>query len=54
MIDDREARRCARTLNIPVIGTLGLVLLAKQLGRAAPARWWNTSESRVVSLEPSR
>jgi predicted nucleic acid-binding protein len=32
VIEDREARRCARTLNIPVIGTLGLVFLAKQLG----------------------
>lgn len=38
VIDDREARRCARTLNIPVIGTLGLVLLAKQLGEVPLAR----------------
>ena len=38
VIDDREARRCARTLNIPVIGTLGLVLLAKQLGQVPLAR----------------
>jgi len=38
VIDDREARRCARELNIPVIGTLGLVLLAKQLGQVSLAR----------------
>jgi predicted nucleic acid-binding protein len=38
VIDDREARRCARSLAIPLIGTLGLVLLAKQEGRIAAAR----------------
>jgi predicted nucleic acid-binding protein len=38
VIDDLEARRCARTLKIPVIGTLGLVLLAKQLGHIRLAR----------------
>jgi predicted nucleic acid-binding protein len=38
VIDDREARRCARRLNIPAIGTLGLVLLAKQLGQVSLAR----------------
>jgi predicted nucleic acid-binding protein len=38
VIDDREARRCARSLSIPLIGTLGLVLLAKQGGRIAAAR----------------
>ena len=30
--DDLAARRCAATLGIPVRGTLGLVLLAKQRG----------------------
>ncbi len=38
VIDDREARRCARKLKIPAIGTLGLVLLAKQLGQVSLAR----------------
>jgi predicted nucleic acid-binding protein len=38
VIDDRDARRCARSLGIPVIGTLGLVLLAKEAGRIAAAR----------------
>jgi predicted nucleic acid-binding protein len=38
VIDDGEARRCARSLGIPVIGTLGLVLLAKRIGRITLAR----------------
>src|SRR5947209_1017307 len=38
VIDDGEARRCARSLGIPVIGTLGLVLLAKRTGRITLAR----------------
>jgi predicted nucleic acid-binding protein len=37
-IDDWGARRCARSLAIPVIGTLGLVLLAKQEGAIPAAR----------------
>lgn len=32
MIDDAAARRVAKTLNIPLIGTLGMLLLAKQKG----------------------
>jgi predicted nucleic acid-binding protein len=38
VIDDWGARRCARSLSIPVIGTLGLVLLAKQEGAIPAAR----------------
>ena len=38
VVDDGEARRCTRSLSIPVIGTLGLVLLAKRVGRIALAR----------------
>jgi predicted nucleic acid-binding protein len=38
VIDDWEARRCARSLGIPLIGTLGLILLAKQIGRIPAAR----------------
>jgi predicted nucleic acid-binding protein len=30
ILDDQPARRCARVLNIPTQGTLGLVLVAKQ------------------------
>jgi predicted nucleic acid-binding protein len=32
ILDDRAARDCAVTLNIPVRGTLGVVLLAKRAG----------------------
>jgi predicted nucleic acid-binding protein len=38
VIDDWEARRCARSLGIPFIGTLGLVILAKQIDRIPAAR----------------
>lgn len=38
ILDDLAARRCAATLRIPVRGTLGLVLLAKQRGRISAAR----------------
>lgn len=32
MLDDRAARNCAVALNIPVRGTLGVLLLAKREG----------------------
>lgn len=32
VIDDMDARRCARTLNIPMLGTGGLLVLAKLRG----------------------
>jgi predicted nucleic acid-binding protein len=38
VLDDWGARRCARSLSIPVIGTLGLVLLAKEEGSIPAAR----------------
>jgi predicted nucleic acid-binding protein len=38
VIDDRDARRCARSLSIPLVGTLGLVLVARRLGWIAAAR----------------
>ena len=38
IMDDLLARRCAEVFNIPVRGTLGLVLVAKQGGRIASAR----------------
>jgi predicted nucleic acid-binding protein len=38
VLDDAEARRCARTLGIPLLGTLGIVLRAKKRGRVESAR----------------
>ncbi len=38
ILDDRGARRCAQTLKIGVRGTLGLVILAKQIGSLPAAR----------------
>jgi predicted nucleic acid-binding protein len=38
VIDDLEARRCAETLGIGVIGTLGIVLRAKRIGLISAAR----------------
>lgn len=38
IIDDLSGRRCADTHGVPVRGTLGLVLLAKQQGRIEAAR----------------
>lgn len=38
IVDDLAARRCAKTLEIPVRGTLGLVLIAKQRGSIPAAR----------------
>jgi len=37
-VDDLAARRCAATLGIPLLGTLGLVLKAKQRGSVPAAR----------------
>jgi predicted nucleic acid-binding protein len=38
IIDDLAARRCAATFGIPVRGTLGIVLIAKQRGEITSAR----------------
>ena len=38
IVDDLKARRCAAALRIPVRGTVGLVLLAKQRGVIPAAR----------------
>ena len=38
IIDDLAGRRCAAALKIPVRGTLGLVLIAKQRGHISSAR----------------
>jgi hypothetical protein len=37
LLDDGEARACARALAVPVMGTLGVVLRARRLGRIASA-----------------
>ncbi|HEV7671742.1 MAG TPA: DUF3368 domain-containing protein [Thermoanaerobaculia bacterium] len=37
VLDDAAARRCARTLGVPLIGTLAVVLRAKQAGLISSA-----------------
>ena len=37
VVDDAEARKCARTLGIPIIGTLGAVVRAKLEGHIESA-----------------
>jgi len=38
VLDDAAARQCARSLGIPVVGTLGVVLAAKRMGWIVAAR----------------
>jgi predicted nucleic acid-binding protein len=38
VLDDLEARRCARSLDVPLTGTLGIILRAKQAGQVKAAR----------------
>lgn len=38
ILDDLAGRRCAESLGVPLLGTLGLVLRAKRLGRIEAAR----------------
>lgn len=38
VLDDLAGRRCAEARGIPLIGTLGLVILAKRIGPIAEAR----------------
>lgn len=38
VLDDRQARRCANSLGLPIVGTLGLILRARRLGMIAQAR----------------
>jgi predicted nucleic acid-binding protein len=38
VLDDLEARRCAKAIGVPVIGTLGVVLRAKRRGILPEAR----------------
>jgi predicted nucleic acid-binding protein len=38
ILDDRDARRCAQSLNIGVRGTIGPIILARQIGSIPAAR----------------
>lgn len=38
VLDDLEARNCARSLGVPLTGTLGILLRAKQAGLVEAAR----------------
>jgi len=38
VLDDLEARRCAQSIGLPLIGTLGIVLRAKRKGLVEAAR----------------
>ena len=38
VLDDRAARNCATSLDIPLLGTLGVILLAKKAGHIASAK----------------
>jgi predicted nucleic acid-binding protein len=38
VLDDRAARNCARVVGLPCVGTLGVVLAAKEAGLIAAAR----------------
>jgi len=38
VLDDFEARQCARALGVPVTGTLGVILRAKKSGLIPAAR----------------
>ena len=38
VLDDLAARRCARSLGLPMVGTLGLVILSRHRGLIAEAR----------------
>lgn len=38
LVDDRAARNCAKTLQIPVLGTVGVIVLAKRRGLIDSAR----------------
>ncbi len=38
VLDDRQARRCASALGVPLFGTLGVVLRAKRVGAVVKAR----------------
>jgi uncharacterized protein len=38
VVDDLEARRCAQSIGVPVVGTLGVILRARRYGMITEAR----------------
>ncbi|MEN8218617.1 MAG: hypothetical protein ABFS56_20060 [Pseudomonadota bacterium] len=50
ILDDLAARRCASALGIPVRGTLGLVLTAKQL---LPRKHYSSCETHCRTIKSS-
>jgi predicted nucleic acid-binding protein len=54
VLDDAEARRCARALALPVTGTLGILLRAKKAGVIPAARPLVESLVEVGSYLPPR
>ena len=39
-MDDAAARRCAKALGLSVVGTIGVVMRAKEMGLIAVAKPW--------------
>lgn len=54
VLDDREARRCAHALALPVTGTLGILLRAKKAGVIPAARPLVESLVEVGAYLPPR
>jgi predicted nucleic acid-binding protein len=53
IIDDLAGRRCAAAFNIPVRGTLGLVLTAKQRGRISQRVHSSTTSTKPECICPT-
>jgi predicted nucleic acid-binding protein len=54
ILDDRDARRCAAVLGVPVRGTLGIVVLARQMGlTTSAAQVLRTMRSNGFRLDDS-
>jgi predicted nucleic acid-binding protein len=54
VLDDRAARACARAHGVRMIGTLGVILLARKNGLIARARpWVDRAQSAGLFLDPA-
>jgi len=54
VLDDRSARTCARAHGVRVIGTLGVILLARKNGLIARARpWVDRAQTAGLFLDPA-
>lgn len=54
ILDDQAGRGCARAHGVPLIGTLGVILLAQQHGLIAQARpWVAQAQAAGLFLEPA-